>query len=477
MEKTKQKPIRMNGTSLEGRDFSNMNLEGADFSFSRMQGINFDGSNLRGAKIRFASLEKATFRNADLTNADLSFSSLTDSDMTGAKIEGANFSFSSQGKSFNWQDFRLIGLIQSQSWVGTLVAIIIGALMLYGSSAIIYFTLEILYTSNPVQVQLNQYIIAQNIICGILVVLLTQNIAIWLDTMVERIFLRHLVLSGVVTVVFFGINVAMFYGFGQKIFKAFVAQSPQQTRQNGVWFWYAIGPLIIANVFYYLNRQGRQLSRKISEQEYQLLTLEKLKTRAELDALQARINPHFLYNALNSIASLVHEDPDKAEEMTLLLSKLFRYTTGRSNNDYFDTIKNELEMVQTYLQVEKVRFGDRLQFEVEVTDQALNNLHVPKFILQPIVENAIKHGISKLADQGKINVKIYEENKWLHLCVHDNGPLFSDTMGAGYGIRSIQDKLKLLYGDDAKLELHNEPVKSINISISKAAIEASQEKA
>ncbi|MEO6686525.1 MAG: histidine kinase, partial [Dyadobacter sp.] len=274
-----------------------------------------------------------------------------------------------------------------------------------------------------------------------------------------------------------GINVGMYYGFGQKIFRAMVAHSPQQARQNGVWYWYAIGPLIIANVFYYLNRQGRQLSTKISEQEYQLLNLEKLKTRAELDALQARINPHFLYNALNSIASLVHEDPDKAEEMTLLLSKLFRYTTGRKNNDYFDSIENELEMVQTYLQVEKVRFGDRLQFEVEVTNQELNRLLVPKFILQPIVENAIKHGIAKLADQGKIIVKIYEDNGWLHLCVHDNGPLFSDTMGAGYGIRSIQDKLKLLYGEDATIELHNDPVKSVNIAILKAAIDASEEKA
>ncbi|GLU54166.1 histidine kinase [Dyadobacter frigoris] len=477
MEETKKKPLRMNGTSLEGRDFSNMNLEGADFSFSSLEGINFDGSNLRGAKIRFASLENATFRNADLTNADLSFSSLTDADMTGAKIEGANFSFSSQGKSFKWQDFKLIGLIQSQSWIGTLVAIIIGALMLYGTSAIIYFTLEILYTSNPVQVQLNQYLIVQNIVCGVVVVLVAQNMAIWLDAMIEKVFLRHLVLSGVVTLAFFGINVGMFYGFGQKIFRAIVAQSPQQAGQNGVWFWYAIGPLIIANVFYYLNRQGRQLSRKISEQEYQLLNLEKLKTRAELDALQARINPHFLYNALNSIASLVHEDPDKAEEMTLLLSKLFRYTTGRKNNDYFDTIENELEMVQTYLQVEKVRFGDRLQFDVEVANQELNSLLVPKFILQPIVENAIKHGISKLADQGKIIVKIYEEKGWLHLCVHDNGPLFSDTMGAGYGIRSIQDKLKLLYGEDATIELHNDPIKSVNISIRKAAIDASEEKA
>jgi two-component system LytT family sensor kinase len=477
MEKTKQKPIRMNGTSLEGRDFSDMNLEGADFSFSRMQGINFDGSNLRGAKIRFATLEKATFRHADLTNADLSFSSLTDADMTGAKIEGANFSFSSQGKSFNWQDFRLIGLIQGQSWIGTFVAVIIGALMLYGTSAIVYFTLEILYTSNPVQVQLNQYLIAQNVICGVIIVLTAQNMAVWLDSTIERTWLRHLLLSLVVIFFFLFINTSMYYGFGQRIFRAVIAQSPEKMRQNSAWCWYGIGPLVIANVFYYLNRQGRQLSRKISDQEYQLLTLEKLKTRAELDALQARINPHFLYNALNSIASLVHEDPDKAEEMTLLLSKLFRYTTGRNNNDYFDSIKNELEMVQTYLQVEKVRFGDRLQFRVEVTDQALNSLHVPKFILQPIVENAIKHGISKLADQGRITVKIYEENKWLHLCVHDNGPLFSDTMGAGYGIRSVQDKLKLLYGDDAKLELHNEPSKSVNISISKAAVEASGDKA
>ncbi|MBE9465320.1 histidine kinase [Dyadobacter subterraneus] len=476
MEETKKKPLRMNGTSLEGRDFSNMNLEGADFSFSSLEGINFDGSNLRGAKIRFASLENATFRNADLTNADLSFSSLTDADMTGAKIEGANFSFSSQGKSFKWQDFKLIGLIQSQSWVGTLVAVIIGALMLYGASAIIYFTLEILYTSNPVQVKLNQYLIAQNVICGVLIVLTAQNMAVWLDSMIKNLFLRHLVLSIAVCIVFFSINTGMYYGFGQKIFRAMVAQSPEQIRQSGAWYWYAIGPLVIANVFYYLNRQGRQLSRKISEQEYQLLNLEKLKTRAELDALQARINPHFLYNALNSIASLVHEDPDKAEEMTLLLSKLFRYTTGRKNNDYFDSIKNELEMVQTYLQVEKVRFGDRLQFGVEVTNQELNNLQVPKFILQPIVENAIKHGISKLADQGKIIVKIYEENGWLNLCVHDNGPLFSDTMGAGYGIRSIQDKLKLLYGEDASLELHNDPVKSVNISIRKSAIEASEEK-
>lgn len=473
--KDKKQPLRMTGTSLAGRDFSNMDLEGADFSFSSLEGINFDGSNLRNAKIRFSSLEKATFRNADLTNADMSFSSLTDSDMTGAKIEGANFSFSSQGKSFSWQDLKLIGLIQSQSWVGTLVAIVIGALMLYGTSAILYFTLEMVYTSDPVRVQLNQYLIAQNIIGGVFTVLIAQHTAIWLDSMFEKAWVRHLLLSIIITLFHISLSVGMFFAFGRGIFEALKIQYPAEAGPNSAWYWYTLGPILIANVFYYLARQGRQLSRKISDQEYQLLNLEKLKTRAELDALQARINPHFLYNALNSIASLVHEDPDKAEEMTLLLSKLFRYTTGRKNQDYFDTIENELEMVQTYLQVEKVRFGDRLQFEVEVADPALKHLHVPKFILQPIVENAIKHGIARRADQGKIVVKIYEENGWLHLCVHDNGPLFAETMGAGYGIRSIQDKMKLLYGNDAKLELRNEPAKSVHISILKSNVEKGRE--
>jgi len=128
-------------------------------------------------------------------------------------------------------------------------------------------------------------------------------------------------------------------------------------------------------------------------------------------------------------------------------------------------------MVQTYLQVEKVRFGERLQFHVEVEDPALNGLQVPKFILQPIVENAIKHGISKIADLGKIVVKIYEKDGWLHLCVHDSGPLFPESMGAGYGIKSIQDKLKLLYGDDARVELSNMPHKAVNIAIQKTAID------
>ena len=474
MEDQKTKPLRMTASSLDGRDFSNMNLENADFSFSSLKETNFNGSNLRNAKMRFSSLERTTFKNTDLRNADLSFSSLCDVDLSEAKVEGANFSFTSHDKSYNWQDFSLIALIQNQGWVGTFVAMILGAIVLYGINAISYFTAEIYYTSEPIRIKLYTFLVLQNVAAGIATILLTQGLSVWLDIVFKRVIVRHLILSVVILVLNNLLGLAIYYLFGMNIVEDYKVMYPREAAQNAPWYWYMWGPIIVANVFYFLSRQGKQISRKISDQEYQLLNLEKLKTRAELDALQARINPHFLYNALNSIASLVHEDPDKAEEMTLLLSKLFRYTTGRKTEDYFDTIRNELEMVQTYLQVEKVRFGDRLQFHVEVSDADLNDLRVPKFILQPIVENAIKHGVSKMAEQGKILVKIYEKDDWLHLCVHDNGPSFPDSMGAGYGIRSIQDKLKLLYHENAKVELHNEPQKSVNISILKSAIDQHQ---
>ncbi|TDE11726.1 histidine kinase [Dyadobacter psychrotolerans] len=464
-------PLKMTASSFDGRDFSNMNLENADFSFSSLRGTNFDGANLKNAKIRFSSLDQTTFKNTDLRNADLSFSSLTDVDLTGANVEGANFSFTSQDRTFEWKDFSLIGLIQNQGWLGTTIAVTLGAIILYGINAIVYFTAEIYFTSEPVRIKLYQFLILQNVAAGVVTILITQSFSGWLDTLIKRIALRHLALTVIVFVVNNFLSIGIFLLFATNVLKDYRERYPTESAQDAPWYWYMWGPILVANVFYFLSRQGKQISRKISDQEYQLLNLEKLKTRAELDALQARINPHFLYNALNSIASLVHENPDKAEEMTLLLSKLFRYTTGRNTEDYFDTIRNELEMVQTYLMVEKVRFAERLRFTVEVTDASLNDLFVPKFILQPIVENAIKHGISKMADQGEIVVRIYEKDVWLHLCVHDNGPLFPESMGAGYGIRSIQDKLKLLYGEDAKVELHNEPQKSVNIAIKKTAID------
>lgn len=459
----------MVGTNSRGFDFSGMDLQDANLSFSNLSDTNFNDANLRGARIRGANLSRATFRDADLTDVDFSFSNLTDADLTDAKLDGVNLSFSNKSASFQWSDLKLVTLIQSQSWLGLTVAMLFGAIFVYGISGIVYFTNLITTASDPLMTQLNQFVVLQNLLTGLLTVLLTNWAIPWLDRIPGDPWKRHLILTIMVVIGYMVFAITIYFVWGRGIIEQLNlrADGLGDAQDTAPWYIYALGPVGLANLFYYLSRQGRQLSRKISEQEYQLLNLEKLKTRAELSALQAKINPHFLYNSLNSIASLVHGDPGKAEEMTVLLSKLFRYTTGRSNDDYFDTIDNELEMVRTYLQIEQVRFGDRLQFEVQVDDPTLSELTIPKFLLQPIVENAVKHGISKLPEQGKIRIRIFEQENRLNLCVLDNGPVFQESLSSGYGLRSIREKLQLLYQADASVQMRNEPTKQVCIQIKK----------
>ncbi|RZK43983.1 MAG: hypothetical protein EOO90_01625 [Pedobacter sp.] len=219
-----------------------------------------------------------------------------------------------------------------------------------------------------------------------------------------------------------------------------------------------VGTLIL---FYYL--QGVNAEALLRAKEVDLVKLNQSKTEAELQALQSKINPHFLYNALNSIVSLIHEDPDRAEEMTLKLSKLFRYSINHSQES-FCSIREEIEILNTYLDIEKVRFGDRIRFTISVPDD-LNTLQVPRFLLQPLVENSLKHGLKDVPENGEIEVVIRREGQRLVLSIHDNGVAFPDNLAAGYGIQSTFDKLQLLYKDDYEMQINNQPKKHIKISI------------
>ncbi len=469
--------LNMMGSDLANFDFSGLDLTQADFRFSNLEKANFRGAILRQADLSFSNLEGAVFADANLYEANLNFCALEDVDLSGANVEGAKFNFSGRSKyrpptETQPEAITLTTILQKPGW-GTLIGALLGALLIYGCNAIIYFTHLIWMATDPIMAGLYRFLIVENVTDGVAVFLLTWALSGWLSRQFRSIWQRHLFISIAVTVSFLFINSGI-YTFIGKPFIVELAKRPGGIEKTASWYIYVFGDLLIANVFLYVLQQGRQLTRKLSEQEFQLLNMEKLKTRAELDALQAKINPHFLYNALNSIASLVHEDPDKAEEMTLLLSKLFRYSTGR-DGELFATLAEELEMVRTYLQVEQVRFSNRLTFTVEVSEPALNELRLPQFLLQPIVENAIKHGIAKRADLGRIDVRIYEKNGELNLCVHDNGPAFPDDMGAGYGLRSIQDKLKLLYGDAARVELQNWPLKQVLISILMTKIRGAHE--
>ncbi|WP_234736925.1 sensor histidine kinase [Tellurirhabdus bombi] len=345
-----------------------------------------------------------------------------------------------------------------QGWEGWFLSVLVCMMMVYGVSGVIYFTLQITTLQSP-QSQVFTAVLISNFSNAVVVIVAcfvfgTRN------QPAGRLWKRHLYLSLVVIV-----SVTVTNGL---LWRFWLLEKVQSTSENdmtsgGKWA-YMLAPLLVSNIFYYFQQRAQTITKKITEQEYQLLHLEQSKTRAELEALQAKINPHFLHNSLNSIASLVHDDPDRAEQMVLLLSKLFRYTTGMKNQ-YFNSLANELEMVQTYLDVEQVRFGDRLSYRIDLAEKAWNHVQIPQFLLQPLVENAIKHGISKVAGPGAIILRIEQEGEWLRFCIHDNGPAFPEELVAGYGLQSIQDKLRLLYGDDARLLVRNQPGKEIVICI------------
>lgn len=219
-----------------------------------------------------------------------------------------------------------------------------------------------------------------------------------------------------------------------------------------------IGTLILLYHFQRVNAENI-----LKAKEMDLVKLKQSKVETELQALQSKINPHFLYNALNAIVSLIHEDPDKAEDMTLKLSKLFRYSIN-AQNENFCSLKEEIEILNTYLDIERVRFGNRIRFIIDVPAE-LHHLSVPRFLLQPLVENSLKHGLKEVRDQGEITVSVHKSKQQLNLAVYDNGIPFPDSLEAGYGMQSTYDKLNLLYPEQYDLQINNTPNKHIKISI------------
>jgi LytS/YehU family sensor histidine kinase len=192
------------------------------------------------------------------------------------------------------------------------------------------------------------------------------------------------------------------------------------------------------------------------EQEEREQQLRWLASRAELRALRAQINPHFLFNALNAIAGLIPVQPQLADETVQQLAEVFRYTLRKSEKEWV-RLDEEVEFVTAYLQVERARFGDRLQTEFSV-DPAAGAIPVPTMTVQPLIENAIKHGVSAQEGRGRVRLCATIQDQRLRVEVFDNGPGFpagfslADSGAAtGHGLRNVIERLTGYYGDSAQL--------------------------
>jgi len=180
------------------------------------------------------------------------------------------------------------------------------------------------------------------------------------------------------------------------------------------------------------------------KKEINNLLLTKTQTELELQNLRAQLNPHFLFNSLNAIRALIEVEPAKAKNGINLLSNLLR-STLKLNSDKLVPILKEMELVDAYLQLEKIRFEERLEVRNFIDDACLY-VEIPAFTIQTLVENSIKHGISKLIDGGFIEINVYKDEGFCRIVVINSGTL-GEKVDLGIGLENLKRRLKLQYQD------------------------------
>jgi signal transduction histidine kinase len=217
-------------------------------------------------------------------------------------------------------------------------------------------------------------------------------------------------------------------------------------RQNGVRV-YALLPIVpsvlTTIITYHL------VWRRMETLQTRARELGELAATAQLAALRAQINPHFLFNSLNSIAQLIHVDPAKAEACVERLAEIFRYLLNRAEQE-FVPLSEELQMTNAYLEIERARFDERLRVETMVDPHALRQL-IPNLVLQPLVENAVKHGLSRKVGPGTLRIAARLDGGTLTLIVGDDGlgmssSVLAEVFERGVGLRNLRARLERLYG-------------------------------
>lgn len=198
------------------------------------------------------------------------------------------------------------------------------------------------------------------------------------------------------------------------------------------------------------------------------LKLESNLRDAQLNTLKGQINPHFMFNSLNNIRGLMLEDVPKSRDMLTRLSESLRYSLTKSGDNAI-ALEDELEMVDNYIEISKIQLEERLNYIAEI-DNASLSLQIPPMLIQMLVENAVKHGISDLKNGGDVIVKTNVNSEGLSIVVSNSGSLKIDSNSTQLGLKNIKKRLELLYGDQASFSLtesNNQVVATIKIPLEK----------
>ncbi|HKG21099.1 MAG TPA: histidine kinase [Blastocatellia bacterium] len=214
-----------------------------------------------------------------------------------------------------------------------------------------------------------------------------------------------------------------------------------------------------------LVNNGLDYYSRYREGELRASQLEAMLAQAQLQALKMQLQPHFLFNTLHSISALLYKDVDAADKMIARLGDFLRITLENSGSQEV-SLQEEIEFLKCYLEIERIRFQDRLKVQMDIEPQVLK-ARLPNLILQPLVENAIKHGVSAHAGPGRIKIHASRRDGLLQVEVTDNGPGVQERDGGsfkeGLGLANTQARLEHLYGGDHRLDMVNAPLGGLTV--------------
>lgn len=212
----------------------------------------------------------------------------------------------------------------------------------------------------------------------------------------------------------------------------------------------------VVSYFFFSKAKLRANKEEIQQERIMRLSKEKEALEANLRLLQAQIEPHFLFNTLSNILSLIDTDSAKGKSMLMDLIHYLRTSLSRTRHDLI-TLGQEVELIRAYLNILKIRMGERLNFKIEIPE-ALRDYPFPPMLIQPLVENAVKHGLEPKIDGGEIRMIAREEDGFIRIEVRDAGVGFTSDFEGGVGMANVRERLQLLYGKKGRLVItENQP--------------------
>jgi len=363
--------------------------------------------------------------------------------------------------------------VEMKKWVtryAPIVLTILGAWTLFGFFFSTQLYINILYHGRSQPFSL---ILIPWLTCGYLWAALTP-VALWLarrfplekELMARRVAL-HLLFAVLISLLQLVAYNFVFQTLVRRSSDSFFPLGPFQDVLVGQFHFNLLLYCVVVGLYqtfdYY--RRFREREQRAAQLELEAAQLETQLTRAQLDALKMQLHPHFLFNTLNTISVLMEEDVAAANEMLLRLSELLRAAL-KNNEAHEVTLEEELQFLEKYLQIEQARFQDRLKVRIDPAPETLT-AYLPNLILQPLVENAIRHAVAARTTETLIEIRSHKRDGHLHLSVSDNGEGMVDqsTPTNGIGLRNTRARLEKLYGPNQDFKLETTAGGGVHISI------------